>query len=111
MLSFLLWLPILGATIISFYPGKIEAHRLRQFTFLFALIVLGWALFLLTRFDLSQAGFQFQQYLTWIKPIGLSYSLGVDGLSLPLVALNSLLTIIALYSLGEEVDRPDYTMP
>ena len=106
MLSFLLWLPILGATIISFYPGKIEAHRLRQLTFLFALIVLGWALFLLTRFDLSQAGFQFQQYLTWIKPIGLSYSLGVDGLSLPLVALNSLLTIIALYSLGEEVDRP-----
>ena len=106
MLSFLLWLPILGATIISFYPGKIEAHRLRQLTFLFALIVLGWALFLLTCFDLSQAGFQFQQYLTWIKPIGLSYSLGVDGLSLPLVALNSLLTIIALYSLGEEVDRP-----
>ena len=106
MLSVLLWLPVLGAVIIGFGPGKIEARRLRPITALFASLVFGWALFLLTRFDLSQSGFQFQEYLPWAEPIGLSYSLGVDGLSLPLIALNGLLTIIALYSIGEQVKRP-----
>ena len=105
MLSVLLWLPVLGATVIGFVPGKTEANRLRQLTALFASVVLGWAIYLLTRFDLSQSGFQFQEYLPWAEPIGLSYSLGVDGLSLPLIALNGLLTIIALYSIGK-VERP-----
>ncbi|MEM8778657.1 MAG: NADH-quinone oxidoreductase subunit M, partial [Cyanobacteria bacterium P01_G01_bin.49] len=45
-------------------------------------------------------------YLSWADSIGLSYSLGVDGLSLPLLALNGLLTIIAIYSIGENVERP-----
>ena len=106
MLSFLLLLPVLGAIIIGFGSGKIEAYRLRQLTALFASLVFGWALLLLTRFDLSQSGFQFQEYFTWAEPIGLSYSLGVDGLSLPLITLNGLLTIIALYSINEQVERP-----
>ncbi|MGF1480075.1 MAG: NADH-quinone oxidoreductase subunit M [Cyanophyceae cyanobacterium] len=105
MLSFLLWLPVLGAIIIGFGPGKPNSNRLRLLTALFAAITFGWSLFLLSRFDLSQSGFQFQEYLAWAEPIGLSYSLGVDGLSLPLVALNSLLTIVALYSIGETVER------
>jgi NAD(P)H-quinone oxidoreductase subunit 4 len=106
MLSFLLWLPVIGASIIGFLPGKIESARLRQITTIFAVIIFAWAIWLLTQFDLSITGWQFSEYLSWAAPIGLSYSLAVDGLSLPLLVLNGLLTIIAIYSIGENVECP-----
>lgn len=106
MLSFLLWFPVIGASVIGFLPGKIESNRLRQITTIFAVVIFAWTIWLLTQFDLSNSGWQFAEYLTWAKPIGLSYSLAVDGLSLPLLVLNSLLTIIAIYSIGEQVERP-----
>ena len=106
MLSFLLWLPVVGASIIGFSPGKIESGRLRTITTIFALVTFAWTIWLLTQFDLSNAGWQFAEYLPWIKPIGLSYSLAVDGLSLPLLVLNALLTIIAIFSIGKNVERP-----
>ena len=106
MLSFLLWLPILGAMIVGFIPGKGESGRLRQITALFAIATFAWTIWLLTQFDLANTGWQFAEYHSWIEPMGLSYSLAVDGLSLPLLVLNALLTIIAIFSIGENVERP-----
>ena len=106
MLSLLLWLPVLGAIIVGFIPGKAESGRLRQITTLFAVATFVLTIWLLTQFDLSNTGWQFREYLPWIEPIGLSYSLAIDGLSLPLLVLNALLTIIAIYSIGESVERP-----
>lgn len=106
MLSFLLWFPVLGAIIVGFIPGKGESARLRQFTTVFAVATFAWTVYLLTQFDLAGVGWQFSEYHSWIEPIGLSYSLAIDGLSLPLLVLNALLTIIAIYSIGENVERP-----
>jgi NAD(P)H-quinone oxidoreductase subunit 4 len=106
MLSFLLWLPVIGASIIGFLPGKIESDRLRTIAAVFAAITFAWTIWLLIQFDINNTGWQFAEYLSWATPIGLSYSLAVDGLSLPLLALNGLLTIIAIYSIGENVERP-----
>lgn len=105
MLSNLLILPALGALIIGFFPGNLEARKLRQLTELFAVITLGWSLYLLSQFNLNDPNFQFQEYLPWIPQIGLNYSLGIDGLSLPLIILNCLLTGIAIYSIGPNLDR------
>ena len=106
MLSTLLLLPLLGAIIVGFFPGNLAATRLRQITAIFTVATLGWSLWLLTQFDLNNPSFQFQEYFPWAEPIGLSYSLGIDGLSLPLLILNSFLTGIAIYSIGEKVERP-----
>ncbi|MEL6440671.1 MAG: NADH-quinone oxidoreductase subunit M [Cyanobacteria bacterium J06621_8] len=106
MLSFLLWLPVIGACIIGFSPGKDDSQRLRVIATIFASITFAGTIYLLTQFDLSEGGWQFSQYLPWIEPIGLSYSLGVDGLSAPLLVLNALLTIIAIFSIGKDVERP-----
>jgi NAD(P)H-quinone oxidoreductase subunit 4 len=65
-------------------------------------------LWLLTQFDLSSSGWQFTEYLPWLPQIGLSYSLGIDGVSLPLLVLNSLLTGVAIYSIGENLERPRF---
>jgi NAD(P)H-quinone oxidoreductase subunit 4 len=91
MLSILIFLPIIGAAIVGFLPGKIEQKRLFQITSIFAYVIFAWTLFVLTQFDPNNSSIQLQEYLNWIETIGLSYSLGVDGLSLPLLALGNLL--------------------
>lgn len=106
MLSTLLWLPLIGAIIIGFFPSNLDARNLRQLAAVFVVVIFGWTLFLLAKFDLTQPGLQFQEYLSWATPIGLSYSLGVDGLSLPLIALSGLLTGIAIYCGSEKIERP-----
>jgi NAD(P)H-quinone oxidoreductase subunit 4 len=106
MLSTLIWLPVVGAALVSFLPGKIEQKRLFQIASICVYVIFAWTIFLLTQFDIHNPNLQFKEYLNWIEPIGLSYSLAVDGLSLPLLALGNLLTIIAIYSIGEKIDRP-----
>lgn len=106
MLSTLLWLPVIGAAIIGFYPGNLESAKLRQITAVFAFLTFACSLWLLTQFNLSDSGWQFTEYIAWLPQIGLSYSLGIDGISLPLLVLNTLLTGIAIYSIGENLERP-----
>jgi NAD(P)H-quinone oxidoreductase subunit 4 len=106
MLSALIWIPILGAAIVGFFPQKLETAKLRQLTIAFAIAAFAWSLVILSQFNLKNPGIQFKEYFAWAEPIGLSYSLGVDGLSLPLLVLNSFLTIIALYATAQNPQRP-----
>lgn len=102
MATTLILIPVIGAIIISFYP---QIKHLKNLTAIISTLTLIWSLYLLTIFDLSNFNFQFTEYLPWAESLGLSYSLGIDGLSLPLLALNSLLTIIAIYSMAEKIER------
>jgi NAD(P)H-quinone oxidoreductase subunit 4 len=106
MLSTLIWLPVLGAAIIGLLPGNVAGKRIRSIA-----IAIATAIFLVTvwlgfQFDITNPGMQFQESLSWIPQIGLTYKLGVDGLSFPLLALSSLLTLIVIFSSRIEIDRP-----
>ena len=48
------------------------------------------------------------EFIPWIDSLGLNYNLGVDGLSLPLLLLNSLLTCIAIYTSNPAIQRPRF---
>jgi NAD(P)H-quinone oxidoreductase subunit 4 len=98
MLSSLLLVPLIGALFVAFLP-KLEDKNLRQITTIFSVVTLAITLVLLSQFDLYNPSFQFQEYMAWAKPIGLNYSLGIDGISLPLLVLNALLTLIAIYTI------------
>ena len=104
MLSSLLLVPLIGALFVAFLP-KLEDKHLRQITTIFSVVTLAITLVLLSQFDLYNPSFQFQEYMAWAKPIGLNYSLGIDGISLPLLVLNALLTLIAIYTIGETLQR------
>jgi NAD(P)H-quinone oxidoreductase subunit 4 len=106
MLSALLWLPALGAAVVGFLPGNMKAMRLRSVASAFAAAVLLLNILLLVQFDPSISGLQFQEYLPWIPQLGLSYNLGVDGLSLPLLVLTGLLTLLVIVGTGEAMARP-----
>lgn len=105
MLSTLIWLPILGAAIVGFLPGKLAATRIRSIALIIAAAILVVTLWLATQFDLNNSGLQFQEYLPWIPQIGLTYKLGADGLSFPLLALSSFLTLIVIFSSRIEIER------
>ncbi|MFS8885544.1 NADH-quinone oxidoreductase subunit M [Synechococcus sp. H70.2] len=101
MLNALIILPILGSLLLFLGLGG------RRLAAILAGISLSISLFLFTRFDLQATGFQWEQRWDWLPQIGLSYSLGLDGLSLLIVALNGLLTLIAILAAEPEVKRPN----
>ena len=106
MLSAAIWLPMLGAAIVGFIPGNINASGLRSLALAIAATALLWVGYLGIQFDFSTPGLQFHEFLPWIETLGLNYQLGVDGLSFPLLALNALLTWIAIYSSSNAIERP-----
>jgi NAD(P)H-quinone oxidoreductase subunit 4 len=108
MLSAFIWVPLLGAIIIGFLPGKIEAATCRIIAIAIAAILLTINLILGLQFDISAEQMQFSEYLPWIAQIGLNYHLGIDGLSLPLMCLNSLLTLISVFSSSKSIHRPRF---
>jgi len=98
MLSTLIWLPVLGAALIGFFPGTLPANRFRWGAIAVSGFALLWTCWLFTQFDSNATGLQMQEFLPWIPTLGINYSLGLDGLSLPLVALSNLLTLLVAFS-------------
>ncbi len=91
MLSILIWAPIVGAIVIGVLPQQVPLRSIRNVALGVMIGVFLWTLVILAGFDITVAGLQFSEQITWIPELGLSYELGVDGISLPLVVLNSLL--------------------
>jgi NAD(P)H-quinone oxidoreductase subunit 4 len=88
MLSALIWLPVIGALAIAFFPQ----NQVKKGAAIVATAILILDFILLRQFDIKTPTFQLSENLPWLENLGLNYSLGVDGLSLPLVVLNGLLT-------------------
>ncbi|NJR68112.1 MAG: NADH-quinone oxidoreductase subunit M [Synechococcales cyanobacterium CRU_2_2] len=108
MLSTLIWLPIIGALIIAFAPVKLTAQRARDLALAASGTTLLWTIWLLTQFDLTTVSFQMREFLPWLPMLGLNYDLAVDGLSMMMIGLNSLLGWIAIYSSAEDTERPRF---
>ncbi len=104
MLSALILIPFVSAGIIGLISLKGNAPR--NIAIITAVSVLVINLILAFQFDYQQESFQFVEDISWIEWIGLNYHLGIDGLSFPLVLLNSFLTLIAIYSTSSTIQRP-----
>ena len=96
---------MLGAVLVAFLPQPLE-KKARPLALILTAVTLGWSLWLSSQFVLAETGQQFQEYLPWIERLGLNYTLGIDGLTLPLAVMNTILTCIALYSSPLSIRRP-----
>ncbi len=108
MLSALILMPLLGAALISFLPFGMTPKASRRLALVIASVTFIWTVVLASLFNLGEVNQQFTEFLPWIESLGLNYCLGIDGLSLPLLLLNGLLTIIAIYSSDAEISRPRF---
>ncbi|HEY9647506.1 MAG TPA: NADH-quinone oxidoreductase subunit M [Chroococcidiopsis sp.] len=106
MLSAFVWAPLLGVGLILLLPVFQSAQAARQAALAVSTGVLLWTIVLFVQFDPTQAGLQFRESLPWIEQLGLSYQLSVDGLSLPLLMINSLLVWVSIYSSDRQISRP-----
>jgi NADH-quinone oxidoreductase subunit M len=92
LLSILIWLPIaVGVLVLLLGDRKVAAGR--WLALLGSLATLVLAVPLWTGFDAGSAGLQFAEKLPWIPRFSAFYALGVDGISMPLVALTAFMTV------------------
>lgn len=108
MLSVLILVPLIGAALIGFSPSGISGKFARGVALVFASIAFLWTIVLAIQFHPGEITQQFAESLPWVDVLGLNYNLGIDGLSLPLLVLNGLLTCIAIYSSDEFLQRPKF---
>jgi NAD(P)H-quinone oxidoreductase subunit 4 len=106
MLSALIVIPLIGAIALALLPGAIAPRYSRAIALLVTVLAFFWSILLGIKFDVGIAHLQFTESLPWIDALGLTYRLGLDGLSLPLIVLNALLTWIAVYSTEDSIQRP-----
>ena len=105
LLTLILFTPVLGAVILLFLP-KEQVNLIRWTALILSFIPLALTLVLWFNFDPNLPGFQFEEQAVWYEAINSSYHLGVDGISLTMVLLTTLLTplaILASFSVGDRV--------
>src|SRR5215831_9805288 len=95
LLSITLLIPLAGLALLLFIPGT-NKRVIRLFTNLVMLIGFVFSLKLVTDFQIGRPGFQFEESFNWIPSLGAHYHIGIDGISLLLIVLTTLMGFIAV---------------
>jgi NADH-quinone oxidoreductase subunit M len=108
ILNYLILLPAVGAVVVALLPRS-RPELARPVGALFASAAGAMSLYLMTQFDTHDGGFQFESVQSWIPDLGISWHVGVDGISLWLVVLTGLITPIVLLGVDPHHDPKPYT--
>lgn len=98
-LSTLLLLPLGGTLLVALLPTR-DGGAIRRVALAASGVVLAYAWYLALGFDTAAAGMQYAETHAWHARLGSSFSLGVDGFSLPLILLATLLMLVAMLASG-----------
>lgn len=105
LLTILTFLPLAGALIILIIRGDeaIVAQNSKSLALYTSLFTLAFALYMFTRYDPAGPDFQFVEKSSWLRPLGFSYHLGVDGISIFFVLLSAFLSLVCILASWESV--------
>ncbi|MGH9135543.1 MAG: NADH-quinone oxidoreductase subunit M [Acidimicrobiales bacterium] len=107
VLSTIVALPALGAIAIGFVSRR-RPEVSKQLAVLATVLTGALSVWLLIDFDTDQAGFQFVERYQWIENLGISWHVGVDGISLFMVVLTGVLFPIAILGADPHHDHKPY---
>src|SRR5437016_6117195 len=94
ILSLIIFIPlILGTIPILFIPNP---KAIKTWAIIVSLIPLALSILLWIGYDARSGGYQFREDFAWIPTLNINYRLGVDGVSVPMMFLTTLLTVISL---------------
>jgi NADH-quinone oxidoreductase subunit M len=104
LLSYVLFTPLIGALLLLVFQREKEAE-IRIFGLAISIITFALALMVLSKYDSSNPGFQFVHKIPWITNLNISYHIGIDGLSLLLLLLTTLITPLTLLSSWKSINN------
>jgi len=104
ILTIITFTPAAGALLLLFY-NRAHVRSIRSFGLIIALLTFAFALHLVAHFESGNPDFQFSVNVPWIPSIGIDYSMGVDGISLFLILLTTLLSPLAILASWSITDR------
>ncbi len=105
LLSWMIFFPLIGAGVILFVPKRFPT-LMKCIALAATLPPLWWASHLYIQFDRLEKGFQYVERLPWITAFNIHYSLGIDGISAPMILLTALLSflcVIASWNINQYV--------
>src|SRR5919197_5460544 len=106
ILTSLIALPVVGALLLLPVPDdERNAPLIRGVALIFSLLVFAETLLLWSRFSPTASDFQFVERHAWIPAFGITYLVGVDGISLLLLVLTAFLTPIALLGSWDSIHK------
>lgn len=99
LLNWILWMPMIGFLVVALIPNA-KANIIRWASLVTTTITLVLSAILYMKFDQTIPGMQptFNIKLPWISTFNINYTLGVDGISLPMILLTALIFFICILS-------------
>lgn len=107
ILTSLILVPLAGALLVSLAPKR-RPELVRLIAILAAFTTGAISVYLLSQFETGEAGYQFVSQQSWIADLGISWYLGVDGISILLVVLTGFLFPIAMLATSAGHDEKPY---
>ena len=105
LLSLAIWVPILAGLVVLATGSDRNAPLARMLALLGALAGFLVTVPLYTGFDMTTPAMQFVELLPWIPLFNINYNLGVDGISMLFVMLNSFITLIVVLAGWKVIDN------
>jgi len=102
LLSLVIWLPIIGGLVVLAAGASGNNSVVRWVALLSSVVVFLVSLPLWTGFSLTTHEMQFVEQAAWIPAFNITYHLGVDGISMPLILLTTFTTVLVVIA-GWEV--------
>lgn len=99
ILSITTYLPLAGALVLFFWAG-VSPQNARRISIVAAALAFLSSLVMLASFDTGESGMQLTEQISWLPSIGVSYFMGVDGVSALLVVMTTLLGLIGVIASG-----------
>ncbi len=97
LLSLLAYIPLAGAIAILFFK-KEEEEKIMKTAFAVSIVALLVSLLLIPGFDSTKSDMQLTEQYSWIPSLGVEYAFGIDGISLLLIVMTTIITSIAIVS-------------
>ncbi|MTV47703.1 NADH-quinone oxidoreductase subunit M [Heliobacillus mobilis] len=105
LLTIALLAPIIGALVLVFIPK--DEHKIVKAISAFVMAIsLGLTLVAYFGYDFAKGGMQFTEDIVWVKELGVTYAMGVDGISLPMLLLTNLIGFSAVFASWNVEKRP-----
>ncbi len=105
ILSVMIYTPIIGALLIMLLPPAQDTRMIQGIATLFTCLTFVWSVVALKNFQVGTHLMQLTEHHSWIPSLGVTYFLGVDGISILLVLLTTLISIIVVFCSYSDVEE------